>query len=160
MIFDTLPHVINQNIGSFLDYNSRMEFSRVLTSSEDRFVRKLKSDEHNFAVVTQKLKGYLDELKYKATLNERALSCYKLMNYLANTKDTIVFDLVEFKKFRRSAIVKATEFSDYNSHQYSNNMDQKIKIKLLMASAKALHRLKTYVPKKELHVKRKLVEII
>jgi len=159
MQFQRLPHEINKNIGSFLDYNSRMEFSRVLTSSEDRFVRKLNSDAHNFAVLVRKLKSYMDET-ISLDVTKQANACYKLFNYFANTKDTLLYDLVGLKEFRKAAINKATEFADINSVQYANQIDQKLKIKLLMSSSKALHRLKTYVPKNELNVKRQLIEII
>ena len=48
-MFDQLPNEINQEIGSYLDYDSRMNFGRVLPDVADRFVRKLNSDAHNLA---------------------------------------------------------------------------------------------------------------
>jgi hypothetical protein len=86
-----LPNEICREIGSYLDYESRMNYNRVM-DFEDRFVRKLNSDSHNLLVKVATLRSKVDK-------SETYCPCYKTINfqrifhYLAETKDEVLFSI-------------------------------------------------------------------
>lgn len=167
MQFQKLPHEVNRIIGSFLDYPSRMEFSRVLTDREDRFVRKLDSDAHNYFVVVDKLKRRLTNkpcILFK--FYDYIEHIYDTYYYLANTKDTILLDVVSDKPnssiahFRRTVIEKALDYADPDCPEYNLLTPYEFKERMMDIAMKVAIRYQTHVPKKPIHVKRKLITIV
>lgn len=93
-MFNQLPHEMNREIGSFLDYESRMNFAQVVIDKEDRFVRKLNSDAHNLRVKVDLVKHKLHKFEETSpNTKSRLIAMKKLFLYLLHTKDTALFDL-------------------------------------------------------------------
>lgn len=160
MQFEKLPHEVNRSIGSFLDYNSRMEFSRVLTDKEDRFVRKLDSDAHNCKFNLRLMKSIIDGLSKEKSLIGQAQCFCRIFDYLAYTEDTILLDAKPVNPFLKTCLSKAREFTDINSDNYIVNIPYELKMEMFTLATAALHRLETHVPAKILNFKPKVVEIV
>ena len=90
-MFLKFPHEICREIGSFLDYDSRMNLNRVVELN-DRYVKRLKSDEHNLAVkvalVSSKLQRHFNTRGMRNTI----MSMCSVFAYLIKTKDTALFN--------------------------------------------------------------------
>ena len=165
MQFQRLPHEINRSIGSFLDYNSRVEFSRVLPTNHDKFVRKLKSDEHNFYVAKTRINDYLRLSRKVFAYPKKRLYIYQLFKYLATHPDTIVLDVADQYQimilfdFKEHIIFKAEQFTDPNSDHYGHIMTRKQQHELVSIATKLVERYTNYVPKKILDIKPEKVVI-
>ena len=165
MQFDNLPHELNRKIGSFLDYNSRIEFSKTLSSNEDKFVNKLKSDEHNFYVVKNQVNDYLRLARRVRESPKKRLYIYQFFNYLANHPDTLILDVADqyeimmFTDFKWYATKHAEQFADPNSGHYGHIMTRKQQRELVSIAAKLVERYTNHVPKKILDIKPEKVSI-
>lgn len=114
--FDTLPNIINQMIGSHLDYDSRMNFSRVLTSVDDKYVNKIDSDAHNLSVKANLLRDKLSRFEAQPLYSIQRIKIMKEMFlYLLHTKDTCLFTKTG-KDLRRVMIDRAILFSDEQAY--------------------------------------------
>jgi hypothetical protein len=87
-MFHQLPHEIDRLIGSYLDYESRMNFNRVLPDVNDRFVRKLPSDAHNLHVKVDLIRHKLTQIQNEYTMRRRFRLLKQLCLYILHTKDT------------------------------------------------------------------------
>lgn len=158
MIFDKIPHELNRKIGSFLDYNSRIDFSRILPTNHDKFVKKLKSDEHNFYVAKNRINDYLRLGRKVFHYPKKRVFIYQLFKYLATHPDTIVLDVagqyhvMVLFDFREHIISKAKDFTNPNSGHYGHIMTRKQQRELMNISAKLLERYTNHVPKKILDI--------
>ena len=95
--FDQFPHEINRMIGSYLDYNSRVEFSQLVSDHEDQYIKRLNSDEHNLLIkknlITQK---FTKIYKPYGTSTEDLLM---FLDYLCRTKDTVIFEHHSYREY-------------------------------------------------------------
>jgi hypothetical protein len=148
-----LPHELCRVIGSFLDYNSRIEFSRVLEHKDDKFVRKLDSNAHNL-LVKVRLNIKLMEDVQQHTLRKSTIRLTKLFRYLANTKDTCIFDVMG--KFNATVIYKAHEYAVMDLPDIHPKLVKTLRYNAL----RVINRLTNYTPKKRLPSVLKIVEII
>lgn len=152
-MFNQLPHELNREIGSFLDYNSRIEFYRVLEHKDDKFVRKLNSNAHNLYVKKQIIAKMMDNVRQN-TVRKSVIELTKLFRYLATTRDTSIFDAVE--KFNTTAIRKAQEYTDIELPDIHPKLVKTLRYNAL----RVIKRLTNYTPKKRLPNVVKTVEII
>lgn len=107
LIFLNLPNEICREIGGYLDYESRMNFNRNV-ELDDRFVKKLKSDEHNLRVKVQLLMSKLRRHDAVDGIQNSARSMVSIFAYLINTKDTALLD---DKRFSMVLLAKARYYS-------------------------------------------------
>jgi hypothetical protein len=90
-MFLTLPNEICREIGGYLDYESRMNYNRNV-ELDDRFVKKLKSDEHNLQVKVNLLKSKLNRHDAMVGIQNTARSMVSIFAYLVKTKDNVLFN--------------------------------------------------------------------
>lgn len=91
-MFNQVDPGINQLIGSYLDYESRINFGRVLPDVESKFVKRLDSDSHNTYVKHSLLRDKL--ARFEATgmyTIERCKALKRLFLYILHTKDEVLF---------------------------------------------------------------------
>ena len=106
-MFLKLPHEICREIGSYLDYESRMNFNRNV-DLDDRYVKRLNSDKHNRKVKIQLLLSKLKRHAYVRDSRDSARSAISIFRYLINTKDRVLF--IE-KKMIDAIVERATHYS-------------------------------------------------
>jgi len=82
--------VILKHIGSYLEYNDRINFNMAVPF-EARFVRKLNSDSHNLKIKCLALQEKMSKVLSTESSVERALLITKLFEYLLETNDTAMF---------------------------------------------------------------------
>ncbi len=111
IIFKILPHEICREIGSYLDYESRMNYNSLL-DFEDKFVRKLNSDAHNLHVKVMHLSHYVENIYLKYDPIQKAIILMKLFHYLLFTKDTVLFTSSNML-LRTTLLNKLNEFVEY-----------------------------------------------
>lgn len=90
-----LPNEVCQEIGSYLDYESRINYNRVM-DFEDRFVRKLDSDSHNAFVKVKILQSYLDR-SMRESFERRTINFQRTFHYMAETKDEVLFSIEKLR---------------------------------------------------------------
>lgn len=156
MIFNQLPAEINRLVGSYLDYNSRVNFLSVLPSNEDKFVRKLNSEEHNFRIKINLIRDLLNKTFEATTRRKKAISVKNTLRYFAKTKDTIVMDN---STFRSVLLLKAREWSNPMSLEFVN-INPRIKKTINNYAKKVIARYENYVPTRTIFPKIKCIEII
>lgn len=90
-----LPNEVCQEIGSYLDYESRMNYNRVM-DFEDRFVRKLNSDSHNARVKLKLLQSCLNR-SISQPFERRTINFQRTFHYMAETKDEVLFSIEKLR---------------------------------------------------------------
>jgi len=157
-MFNRLPHEINRLVGSFLDYDSRINFSRVLSDKDDKFVRKLDSDSHNRRTKIELLHNAVTRVCDATTLRKRAIQMTRLFRYMALTKDTCILDL-HHSEFRRIVLDKAREHSNLNYGSISL-LHPKVAKALVNSATLLINRWLTHRSKKLFNTAGKFVQII
>lgn len=93
---DRLPLEVIANIVEFMDYNTRVAYN-LAVCPEDRIYTKLPNpDAHNVSVKCNLLKHYMDKFNEvivydDETQYQQAIHLIHILKYLANTKDTVLF---------------------------------------------------------------------
>ncbi len=77
-------------IGSYLDYDSRVNFNAVVTI-HDAAVNRIDCRSHNFFVVVNRIQALLDNLRESHDVHVRLCHIRKLFHYLSTTPDLSVF---------------------------------------------------------------------
>ena len=91
-MFNQVDPGINQLIGSYLDYESRINFGRVLPDVESRFVKRLDSDSHNTYVKRSLLQDKMNRFYLtRPDTIERCNALKRILLYLLHTKDEVLF---------------------------------------------------------------------
>lgn len=157
-MFNQLPSEINRLVGSFLDYDSRINFSRVLTDKDDKFVRKLDSDGHNRRTKIGLLQNAVTRVCNATTRRKRAIQMTRLFRYMALTKDTCLLDL-ENHEFRRVVLDKAREHSNIN-HGSIQLLHPNVAKALVKSASMLMKRWSTHRSKKLFQTAGSLVKII
>lgn len=157
-MFNTLPPEVNRQIGSFLDYESRINFSRVLPTKDDKFVRKLESDEHNRRVKFTQIYNLVVKITGSISPRKRAIMMARLFRYMALTKDTCILD-IENTAVRQVIIDKAIKYSNMNNESF-HLIHHKVSKSLVRAATLLLDRVESHKPKKLFVTAGRLVEII
>jgi len=106
-MFLKFPHEICREIGSFLDYESRMNFNRVVELN-DRYVKRLNSDKHNLIVKVALLSAKLSRHDNIQGIRNATMSICSVFAYLINTKDKVLFNQ---KSLINAMIERATYYS-------------------------------------------------
>jgi hypothetical protein len=131
-IFNRLPHDINKLIGSYLDYNSRVELSRVFSHVNDKFVRKLNAKDHDINVHIRNIKNYLDKNDEVYGINNKIRITIRCFKYLIRHVNSGIF---ERKRFLDSVNQKANWFKDRICPDYNSPfIKQKLKRRLISVS--------------------------
>jgi hypothetical protein len=165
MVFNKFPHEINRHIGSFLDYNSRIEFSRILTSNKDKFVRKLKSDEHEFYIAKETVLNYMKTLRRYRENPKKRVYLYQFFKYLLNDRNTILLDVENQYEvfmlfhFKKRILCHARELMDPMSGNYGHIMTKKQRKEMISISSKLVEKYENYVPKRVLYIQPNKIEI-
>lgn len=157
-MFTQLPHEINRLVGSFLDYDSRMNFSRVLLDKDDKFIRKLDSDSHNRRTKLSLLNQFVCRVCDATTPRKRAIQMARMFRYMALTKDTCILDL-HHDEFRRVVLDKAREHSNIN-HASIQLLHAKLAKTLVNSATLLMKRWSTHRSKKLFQTAGNLVKII
>jgi len=145
MSFDKLPYEINRLIGGYLDYNSRIEFSRALSVKEDKFVRKLDSESHDYKVRCNAMNRFLTKPRrsdFPMTQCERTLHAARVFTTLT---DTLARVLLKNPDFFNMVVERATDFANKDSEQYVG-IDEEPKQFLMQEAKRFLQTHESYVP--------------
>lgn len=145
-----LPNEICREIGSYLDYESRMNYNRVM-EFEDRFVRKLNSDSHNAWVKASLVLRQINKLETLCVICKR-IQFQKIMYYLAETKDEILFKIESVRK----AVKDRCEYLLEAISDPLTGLNRRQRKYIAIYSNKVLEKLKTI---KASDIKNKLVEV-
>lgn len=90
-MFLKLPHEICREIGSFLDYESRINFNRVVELN-DRYFKRLESDKHNLDLKVALVSAKLERHYNTGGIRKTTMSICGIFAYFINTKDTVLFN--------------------------------------------------------------------
>lgn len=153
--FEVIPYEINRLIGSYLDYNSRMEFHRALTHVDDKFVRKLDSRSHAANMSIQRMNKYLHDIHNSNDINERVFIVINMFEYMYNMPYKDIFNN---KKFREICIEKTTKYSETAPDEL-RDVPENLKEDLVKKSKILKEYVEKYVPNKKFEHP-KLVQII
>jgi hypothetical protein len=143
MAFDKLPFEINRLIGSYLDYNSRVELSRALPVKHDKFVRKLDSESHDYKVRTLALtKMIKNTMRPHLTLSERAVHMAKIFKSFTDTPTCV---LLRNSRIYGMVLQRATKFANKDDEQYEN-IEEEPKQYLIQEANRLLQKCESCVP--------------
>lgn len=110
-----LSHDMLQTIGSFLDYNSRINYNLCL-SHKDQYMKRLESDAHNLQVITNHLSLLLIKIDdFEGIPSKQSRIILKVFKYLATTRDTLLFQ-IKHPTFREILYTKINEFCDKDTY--------------------------------------------
>lgn len=138
-MFRMLPHEICREIGSYLDYESRMNFNRNV-ELDDRYVKRLESDKHNEAVKSRLLSSKLRRHARVQGSPDSAMSVIGIFRYLINTKDTVLFSK---KNMIQAMLERATHFSKLENtvDAYGNRLRPRLARCLVRVSKKLVSKI-------------------
>lgn len=153
--FDILPPNVNYTIGSYIDYNSRIEFSRVLGDRDEKYVRKLDSRNHESFIHMKNISIMTERMAYIETNNDAALYLTKIYNYILNMKNNDLFNDINL---REALIVNSNVYTNeyFSGHDkvYGN-----VKKNLVNTSIKLKTYLEKYEQKLNCNINPKLISI-
>jgi hypothetical protein len=113
-MFNRVDPGINQLIGSYLDYESRMNFGRVVPDIESRVVKKLDSDSHNTFVKRALLRDKVAHFKSAPPYSvEKCNALEKIFLYLLDTKDDTLFKCQDLVEAAKTAALYHTDIGAY-----------------------------------------------
>jgi len=145
MAFDTLPFELNRLIGSYLDYNSRIELSRALPVKEDKFVRTLDSESHDYKVRCTAMNSLLNKPSRPHVPMTRSEKTLHAASVFTTLTDTLACMLLKDTDFFNMVVERATVFADETSEQY-DGIAEEPKQFLMQEAARFLQTYESFVP--------------
>jgi len=138
-MFLKLPHEICREIGSYLDYESRMNYNRNVEFN-DRYTKRLESDKHNFKVKVALICGMLDRQDRCVNYVGRVVMMAHIFSYLVYTRDTALLDN---PKIALVMLVRSTDYSTLeNVTNEAQFVPRKIAKRLVRVARKLVLKLK------------------
>lgn len=157
--FDNFPHEINRMIGSYLDYNSRLEFGQLVSDIEDRPVKKINADSHQTAIHIISIKNRIRKVEKLVNWDDKGYLILDLVKFIINKHDTTL--VFEYSKFRNWIIryFKTRYSDDYWDNPFFYYIRAPITDAIVKETRILLEKLENYKPKLNYELIPKLVEI-
>lgn len=159
--FDNFPHEINRMIGSYLDYNSRLEFGQLVSDLEDRPVKKINAEQHECAVQIRRIKEKLNRLDDRFNSEIKAFDLIKFIKFInidIYSSKNIAFESSEFKEWMIELFTRRYS-DDYWDNPWFHYIPAPLTDSIIKQTRILLGNLENYKPKLDYVLIPKFVEI-
>lgn len=135
----SIPEDALRIIASFLPYDQRVEMNRALPF-DYRFVRKIKSDEHNVQYKVKLVNGKIARFLAETDQTKRVKIVKQIILYMLHTKDSCLF---RYPNLKNMLYTKCLEFIDRDNYRNLMIQNPRLVKSSIRASTELLHKLET-----------------